>query len=280
MTWLDWVDFGLENQFNPRVALGSEAEKWLSHWQNESIKRKNELNGKFDIKYGDHPLMSFDLHPGKNCNPVIINIHGGYWRALDKCFMNHHLADLAEGDFGLANMNYPLCPEFTLTQIMDSLNIGIKKVVKTLDDGKRKQPIILMGHSAGAHMAMHLTHHDDLSGRLAGVIALSGIYEPELVLNLQVNDDVRLSEESAKRWNCLKNLPAKGPAFYIAVGGSEPPGWIDQSWIMADLLSSQGNTVEFHVCSNRNHFNLVDSLCNPTCLNGRKLHRWISDFSF
>jgi len=31
---------------------------------------------------------------------VIINIHGGYWRALDKAVMYHHMADLAKVALG------------------------------------------------------------------------------------------------------------------------------------------------------------------------------------
>ena len=62
---------------------------------------------------------------------------------------------------------------------------------------------------------------------LAGVVALSGIYETSVVCKLSVNADVRLSAEEACRWDCVKQMPALGLSYYICAVGSEPSGWID-----------------------------------------------------
>ena len=86
---------------------------------------------------------------------------------------------------------------------MTHLGTGIHEVIKMLDVGGHHQPIIMFGHSAGAHIALHLSHHPKLANRVAGIAALSGIYETELVLELAVNEDVRLSKDEAHQWNCL-----------------------------------------------------------------------------
>jgi arylformamidase len=109
------------------------------------------------------------------------------------------------------------------------------------------------------------------------VVALSGIYETALVRELPVNDDVRLSVAEAERWDCLQNMPASGPAYYISAGGAEPSGWIDQSWEMANALSRRGDKVTFHICSGAHHFSLVDRLSDRHNPEGAKLHRWIAD---
>ena len=83
MSWRDWVDHGIEAQFNPRLAVGDVAEGWLNGWAEESLRRQAELGGDFDIAYGAHKLMRFDYSQGDVALPVIINIHGGYWRVLD-----------------------------------------------------------------------------------------------------------------------------------------------------------------------------------------------------
>ena len=190
------------------------------------------------------------------------NIHGGYWRALDKSAMMHHMADLAGTGFGIVNVNYPLCPEVTLTEIMACLNDGMAAIVAHVDAQTQPRRFILMGHSAGAHMAMHLSHHPALKDRLSGVVALSGIYETSVVRELSVNEDVRLSADEADRWDCLKQMPASGPSYYISAGGAEPSGWIDQSWIMAEALLRRGDDVHFHIAGGAHHFSLVDWLCN------------------
>ena len=81
MSWRDWIDHGIEAQFNPRLAVGDEAESWLNGWADASLRRQAELGGVFDIAYGAHNLMRFDYAPADaTALPVIINIHGGYWR--------------------------------------------------------------------------------------------------------------------------------------------------------------------------------------------------------
>ena len=42
--------------------------------------------------------------------------------------------------------------------------------------------------------------------------------------------------DEAHKWNCLHPYAGGWDAYYIAVGGGEPSGWIDQSWMMADAL--------------------------------------------
>ena len=275
MSWRDWVDYGIEAQFNPRLAVGDAAEGWLNGWAEESLRRRAELGGDFDIAYGAHKLMRFDYAQGDVALPVVINIHGGYWRALDKSAMMHHMADLAGAGFGIVNVNYPLCPEVTLTEIMACLNDGIEAIVPHVDAKTQPRRLILMGHSAGAHMAMHLSHHPALKDRLSGVVALSGIYETSVVRELSVNADVGLSADEADRWDCLKQMPASGPSYYISAGGAEPSGWIDQSWIMAQALLRRGDDVHFHIAGGAHHFSLVDWLCDSHHLEGAKLHRWM-----
>ena len=276
MSWRDWVDHGIEAQFNPRLAAGDEAETWLNGWAEESLSRRAELGGDFDIAYGAHKLMRFDYAQGDVALPVVINIHGGYWRALDKSAMMHHMADLAGAGFGIVNVNYPLCPEVTLTEIMACLNDGIEAIVLHVEAKTQPRRLILMGHSAGAHMAMHLSHHPELKDRLSGVVALSGIYETSVVRELSVNADVGLSADEADRWDCLKQMPASGPSYYISAGGAEPSGWIDQSWIMAQALLRRGDDVHFHIAGGAHHFSLVDWLCDNHNLDGAKLHRWMA----
>jgi len=278
MTWRDWVDHGMEAQFNPRIAVGAQTESWLQSWADNAASRQAELGGVFDIPYGDHPLMRFDYAPKNADLPVIINIHGGYWRALDKSTMWHHMADLAASGFSIVNVNYPLCPEVTLTDIMACLDTALTAIVgHCAAELKPLAPrFILMGHSAGAHMAMHLSHHQALAGRLAAVVAISGIYETRLVRDLSVNDDVRLSADEARRWDCLQAMPAFGPAYYITAGGAEPSGWIDQSWLMANALSERGDQMVFHICGGAHHFSLVDWLCDGNNPEGAKLHSWMA----
>ena len=105
---------------------------------------------------------------------------------------------------------------------------------------------------------------------------MSGIFETSVVLELSVNDDVKLSLDEAGRWDCLKQMPAAGLSYYVSAGGAEPSGWIDQSWMMAQALQARGDDVVFHICGGAHHFSLVDWLCNGHNPEGAKLHRWMA----
>lgn len=275
MSWLDWKQHNLETQFNPRAALGTKTDGFLASWENKSQDAHDKLLGRFNIAYGDHPLMQFDYHPYLSNAPVIINIHGGFWRSLDKSLMQHHMALLSRSGFSTVNVNYPLCPEISLTQIVQFLELALERIINFVEQEISDPKFILFGHSAGAHLAAHLSHHHRLKGNLKGVVALTGIYETEVVRHITVNQDIRLTQNEAKRWCVITNLPSPTTHYYIAVGGDEPSGWIDQSWQLASKLCKRRDPLKFRVVQSANHFSLVDRLCDPDNPDGLLLHDWM-----
>jgi arylformamidase len=114
---------------------------------------------------------------------------------------------------------------------------------------------------------------------LPGVVALTGIYETEVVRHIVVNDEIKMTPEEAKRWCVIGNLPASGPKYYIAVGVEESSGWIDQSWQLAEALSNRGDKLKFRVIQSANHFDIVDRLCDPDSPDGLQLHEWMLNLS-
>ena len=275
MTWKKWSHSDLEKQFNPRAAIGEGITKILAGWESASAGRRVELKGEFDIAYGDHPLMQYDCHVKSSDKLIIINIHGGYFRAFDKSGMDSHVADLLKSGFGVVNINYPLCPEVTLTSIVKTLGVGISHVMEHLEAQGFNQKIVLLGHSAGAHLGMHLSHEPAIKKKLVGIVALSGVFELGFIQQISIQDDVHLSDDEVKKLDCLNFPPSLGPKYYISAGGDEPSAWIDQSWVMANFLTKRGDDVTLHICSGAHHFNLVDYLCDGNHLDGLVLKKWI-----
>ena len=57
----------------------------LQHWTEQSKIARNQLRGLTDISYGDGPNENLDIFPANLAHaPVMVFLHGGYWRALDK----------------------------------------------------------------------------------------------------------------------------------------------------------------------------------------------------
>jgi len=138
------------------------------------------------------------------------------------------------------------------------------------------QKVVLLGHSAGAHLGMHLSHEPVIRKKLVGIVALSGVFELGFIQEISIQDDVHLSDDEVNKLDCLNFPPLLGPKYYISAGGDEPSAWIDQSWIMANLLTKRGDDVTLHVCAGAHHFNLVDYLCDGNHLDGAVLKTWIN----
>ena len=77
-TWLD-------AQYNNRARV-PEALATLERWAAASAAARDGSPAKqLDIAYGDGPNETLDIFPAAAPNaPVLVFIHGGYWRALDK----------------------------------------------------------------------------------------------------------------------------------------------------------------------------------------------------
>ena len=85
--WRSQPDEVLEQHFNPRVAV-PDFQTYIDRYTAQSIAARQRLAGEYDLRYGDRPQQTFDLHRAPPSAtrplPLVLFIHGGYWRALDK----------------------------------------------------------------------------------------------------------------------------------------------------------------------------------------------------
>ena len=279
MSWQEFKSGELEQIFNPRAALGPKTKNILADWKKRSVLARSALDIVRDISYGDHVLQTFDYCQSSKEKPAIILLHGGYWRSLDKSVMDCHVQKLFENGFTVFNVNYPLCPEVSLTQLVEAVHASLEKIIQVNSTEKNYPKFILMGHSAGAHLAFHLAMNPLLKNNLSGIIALSGIFECQVVRAISVNKDVCLSQKEADELSNLKNLPLGELQYYVAVGAEEPSGWIDQSVELYGALSRCNGDVKLRVVSKANHFNVVDKILDANTDHGQQLYDWVNNLS-
>ncbi|MEY2943639.1 MAG: hypothetical protein RLY97_1653 [Pseudomonadota bacterium] len=138
--------------------------------------------------YGGDPLTTADFWTAKGGAkgkaPLIIFVHGGGWSRGDKNnatghWKPEHYTGLG---YGFASINYRLVPEATVEMEANDVAAAIRAFINRADSlGIDPHRIVLMGHSAGAHLVA-LVGTDDrfLSGfglssaDLAGVIPIDG----------------------------------------------------------------------------------------------------------
>ena len=122
----------------------------------------------------------------------------------------------------------------TLSEIVTQITSAIIWVHKNCKKyGGNPNKITISGHSAGAHLCSMAINTDWRKFNIPndiikGAVLISGIYEPEIVLNLSVNEEIKLSKKEALK-NTPSTLKINVPHIITCVGGNETKGWIDQT---------------------------------------------------
>lgn len=138
-----------------------------------------------EIAYGTAQLQKLDFHKGASPDaPLVVFVHGGGWKRGDKgnATGDEKVAHFTGRGFAFASVNYRLVPAATAEQqaqdVADALGYLVKHARELgFDPGK----VVLMGHSAGAHLAAlvatdpaYLRKAGWGLERLAGVVLLDG----------------------------------------------------------------------------------------------------------
>jgi acetyl esterase/lipase len=125
-----------------------------------------------DIAYGSHHLQSMDVYVPSNPSGAIVMLHGGAWRAGDKggrgVWRDKAAHWLPQG-YVFVSVNTRLIPDAgPIDQARDlaAAMASVQRIVAQHDIEANQ--VLLMGHSAGAHVASLLAVRQDLQ-RQAGV---------------------------------------------------------------------------------------------------------------
>jgi len=106
------------------------------------------------ISYGNDPAQTLDLwttaNPGRA--PLIVFIHGGGWSIGDKrTGVGEKDAHFTANGYAFASLNYRLVPQVTPAE--QAQDVAMALAVLRRQPGVDADRIVLIGHSAGAHLA-------------------------------------------------------------------------------------------------------------------------------
>lgn len=169
------------------------------------------------IAYGSDPNQFFDLRlpdakpaakdAARALHPLVINIHGGYWRArynLDHA--GHLCAALTAKGLATANLEYRRVGNEggtwpgTFADVRAAYNFLVQNARQHgIDAGK----IVVMGHSAGGQLAICLAAHE--SG-ITRTISLAGVVDLQRAYQLHLSNDAVVE--------FLRGTPGEVPDHY------------------------------------------------------------------
>lgn len=256
----------LDALYNNRAAVPEHGEIF-TRWRTQSAATRKHHGGEFNLAYGSHALQRLDLFPAKQNRGLVIFIHGGYWRSLDKADFSFYAEPyLAEG-ISVASINYRLCPEVTVDTIIEDCQSAVVWLAANVKRyGIRFDRTALIGHSAGAHLVAMLCATDWASRSIdpasfRGGLLISGLYDLAPLLAVSVNNDVHLTPESAKKLSPIHLKLALKIPLDVWVGGAETSEFIRQSQLLPPAWPA--NCAPPEVIQNANHFTIVDECARP-----------------
>ena len=273
----------LDRMYNNRALVPDHA-RYFARWTEGSRLARQQQNCAIDLAYGDSAGEKLDifsasksgkLSPGKGSKrggaPVLVFIHGGYWRSLDKADHPFLAPSLSAAGACVVVPNYDLCPSVSITditlQMVKALAWTYRHVAKFGGDPNR---ITVVGHSAGGHLAAMLLACQwtrwaaDLPADLVkNALSISGLFELESMMHAPfVKDDLRLTPAQV-----LQASPAWLPAprhgeLYCVAGANESPEFLRHNALIQTAWGKKVVPVS-EALSGLNHFSVVDALTEP-----------------
>ncbi|TWA78861.1 arylformamidase [Azospirillum brasilense] len=254
----------IDRQYNFRK-LVPEHPAYFARWQAESEAVRARLNGRYDVPTGPHPRQRADVFPAGEGAPVLVFIHGGYWRALSKDLHSFIAAPYVERGVAVVLLGYGLCSEVTMDELCGHAQAGLDWVIANAAGfGGDPRRVVVSGHSAGGHLTAKLVSEN--RDRVAGGIPISGLYDLEPMLGFEVNEQLRLDPDSARRLSPIHAVPTPAPLLMPALGGLETDAMHRQQADYALAWAAQGNAVREIVEPGADHFSVVDRFAEPGSL--------------
>jgi arylformamidase len=243
----------------------------MARWAEASALARSQMNCQLDLAYGREPGETLDVFPARvPGSPVLVFIHGGYWRALDKSDVSMIAPVFVEAGAMVAVPNYALCPAVSIETIALQITRALAWVWRhAAEYGGDASRIVVAGHSAGGHLAAMMLScrwkdvAPDLPPRLlSGALSLSGLFDIEPLRHAPfLQADLKLTPASVKRLSPAFFPRPRGP-LHTLVGGAESEEFIRQNRLIRD----QWGPSTVPVCetvAGRNHFDVLHDLVDP-----------------
>ena len=213
-------------------------------------------------RYGETEAERLDIYPARDAtdpSPVLLFIHGGYWRALDAADSGSMAPAFTAAGATVVSVNYALAPAATLDRIAGECRRALGWVAaNAAAHGADPARIHVAGSSAGGHLAAMLAVPGIGLPPVAGLTLLSGLFDLTPLPHTRINDWMRLDDAAARR-NSPAFLPLpSGLDVVLAHGDTETAAFKGQTTGFAAALSEAGNRVR--VVPPRpgsNHFDLL-----------------------
>jgi arylformamidase len=256
--------------YNPRLTV-PDWQRAFERWNRGSEAARAACEGYLDVPYGPGETEKLDIFRSQGASrALLVFIHGGYWRSLDKKTFSFLAPALTRAGVTLAVPNYSLCPAVRVRDIVMQMVQTCAWAHRNASNfGAPPGRLYVCGHSAGGHLtammlaALWPAYARDLPAKTVQAgFSISGLYDLEEIRKTpSINGDVRLDPVSARESSPAFLPPATDAPLYTAVGEKENEGFHIQNRIIAERWKNahKGELVS----PGDNHFTVLERLAEP-----------------
>ena len=273
----EWYD----RMFNNRALVPDFADH-LQRWAKDSRQARDNASCLLDLSYGAGPNETLDIFTTHTKNaPVLVFLHGGYWRALDKS--DHSFIAPAFTPKGICVVvpNYALCPAVSIADIVMQMVKALSWVWRYIHEwGGDPSRIHVAGHSAGGQLAALMMacewsrYAPDLPLNLVkSALAISGLFELASVRNSpMLQADLRLDDTTVLQCSPAWMTAPAHASLRSVVGALESEEFLRHNALIRQAWGAERVPV-CEALPDLHHFSMLSALVHPE----HRLHHMASD---
>ncbi|MCE3027308.1 alpha/beta hydrolase [Salinicola sp. DM10] len=236
-----------------------DAEGTLAH-QAELGRALRETHPPQRLAYGDADHAWLHLHrpEGDGPWPLMIFLHGGYWKALDATATDFMAKSWLARGWAFASLNYPLAPAATLEILIAESTQGVRYLLDHCEALGLSGRVRLGGHSAGAHLALMSCLAPECAEAIEALWLISGVYDLRPLLGTSIAQPLDLDEPRAHRLSPLCQSLTGLPHLDLVHGEQDPPVFQRQGEALAAQAERDGVTATVTLMPGRDHFDILE----------------------
>lgn len=262
-------------QYDARAGIPDQA-AIRAGWSERSAHTRATVPCRLDLPYGDHPSERLDVFGPAPAQagapaPVLVYIHGGYWRALDKQDQSFVAAPFVEAGAVVVLPNYALAPAVTVRHIVLQMVQAVAWVHRHIGAfGGDPARLVVAGHSAGGHLAAMMLAcrwaevGTDLPPHLvSSALALSGVFDLAPLRRAPfLAPDLALTAGEARALSPAR-LPAPAAGRLVAVVGGDESAEFHRQTRQIRRAWGPATVPVCETVPGRHHMNVLHTLAEP-----------------
>ncbi len=249
----------------PHIA---DSDRWPTAWIKPAADYRAAMTAagraRLAISYGEGERNALDLFlPESAPRGLVIFIHGGYWKSLDRSYWSHFAYGCVQRGFAVAMPSYDLCPDVRISEIASQIGAAIERAASEIPG-----PITITGHSAGGQLSARMVSSGSplpaaVLDRIAIAVPISGLHDLRPLMRSEINETLRIDEAEALAESPALLRPVGRARICAWVGGSERHEFLRQNALLANIWTGLGATTSFYAEPNRHHFDVLDGMTDP-----------------